>query len=495
LGGAALGILVDAASENGQMLDMLHGQLDNARKSVSQLLQENEQLKKQIEQVKLELKLERQSKFATNQQKQEGTDTEEASSDASDPEAPAAEEPKKKRGAPVGHPGWFRATPTEYDWDIDVPAPQRCPHCQGRVSIFDSLAAVDHLQEDIIDGMYRVVCYQHQAGCCDDCGAWVQQAGKGEILPSRIGPHLRSKAVYLRNVIGISYRKVPRAIEEMFGITFTPATLIGFETMLAEKAEPVVEDIAKKLGSSDGPVHADETYWTLNGNRSYYWVHGDEKFIHFQFDTSRAGQVSRDILGDDFTGTLVTDCYSGYFAHVAGAKQKCLAHLARRAGDWQKLTEEGSLDFAFFEDIKQFVKRGCNFHRLRREGKLSDEEQATEKAWLREELLRLEMCDVSHEKTLTLQARLLRHHGEWLVFLDDPRVPPTNNLAERALRPLVVLRKITFGHRSSAGAKRMAKIMTVGETARRHGHRASDIYFELYTRPPNRVLRRLYAAA
>jgi hypothetical protein len=41
----------------------------------------------------------------------------------------------------------------------------------------------------------------------------------------------------------------------------------------------------------------------------------------------------------------------------------------------------------------------------------------------------------------------------------------------------------------------MAAIMTVGETARRHGHRASDIFFKLYTRPPNRVLRDLYAAA
>ncbi|MCA9172368.1 MAG: transposase, partial [Planctomycetales bacterium] len=201
------------------------------------------------------------------------------------------------------------------------------------------------------------------------------------------------------------------------------------------------------------------------------------------------------ILSDDFTGTLVTDCYSGYAASVAGAKQKCLSHLARTARDWQKLTEVDSIDFTFFEDIKQFVKRGCNFHRRRREKKLSLKKQVAEKAWLRAELLRLETCHVSHEKAITLQARLLKHHDEWLVFLDDPRVPPTNNLAERALRPLVVLRKITFGSRSDAGATRMAKLMTVGETARRHGHRASDIYFKLYTRPPDRVLRQLYASA
>jgi len=86
-----------------------------------------------------------------------------------------------------------------------VPAPSRCPHCQGRVTPQTSLPPVEHMQEDII--------------------------------------------------------------EEMHGITFTPAALIGFETMLADKGESVVDDIAKKLASSDGPVHADETYWTTNGFR------------------------------------------------------------------------------------------------------------------------------------------------------------------------------------------------------------------------------------
>ena len=281
-------------------------------------------------------------------------------------------------------------------------------------------------RQNKIENVYRVVCYRHEAACCDDCGKWVEQAGKDEILNSRIGPYLRSRAVWLRNVIGISYRKIPQIIEEMHGITFTPAALIGFETMLAERAEPLVDDIAKKLASSDGSVHADETFWTTDGARTFFWVHGDEKYIHFQYDTSRAGQVSRDILGDDFTGTLVTDCYSGYAASAAGAKQKCLAHLARRArrptpsvGARQKLTEADSIDFAFFEDIKQFVKRACNFPRRRREKKLSRKKQAVEKAWLRAELLRLETCDVSHQKAITLQARLLRHPGEWLVFLDD----------------------------------------------------------------------------
>ena len=488
LGGAALGTLVLLANEQEQSRRALHASLDAERARGDRLFAENQRLQKELDQVKLELKLERQNKFATNKQKQDSGDT----ADAPNASAAASTTEKKKRGAPVGHPGWFRKTPTQYDWAVDVAAPKRCPHCDGTVRVLDKASATKHLQEDIIDGRYRVVLYRHEAACCEACGQAAQKPGDGEILNSRIGPHLRSMAMYLRNVIGISYRKIPQAIEELFGITFTPAALIGFETMLADKAKPIVDDIAKKLGSSDDAVHADETYWTLNGDRAYYWVHCDARFAHFQFDTSRSGQVSRDVLGEHFTGTLVTDCYAGYEAHSAGAKQKCQAHLARTARDWQKLTTAGSADFAFFEAIREFVQNGCRFHRLRGNGELTEAQQVAEKIWLRERLQQLIAYQVSHEKALTLQKRILKHQHEWLVFLDDPQVPPTNNLAERALRPLVVLRKITFGHRSEAGAIRMARLMTVAETAKRHGHRPSDIYYRLFTQPPGRVLRLLY---
>mgnify|MGYP002725933325 CR=1 FL=1 len=96
-------------------------------------------------------------------------------------------------------------------------------------------------------------------------------------------------------------------------------------------------------------------------------------------------------------------------------------------------------------------------------------------------------------KAATLQGRIIRHADEWLVFVDDPRVPPTNNQAERDLRPLVVLRNIIFGHRGETGALRMGKLMTVGETAKRHGRRPTEIFYRMYTRPPNAVLGYLYA--
>ena len=347
LGGAALGTLALAANDGEETRDQFHRQLDAERERANRLFAENELLKRQLAQAKLELKLERQTKFATNQQKQA-----DPNAAAAQPAGQSAPTGKCKRGAPVGHPGRYRPTPTHYDVLVEVAAPKCCPHCQGPVSEYSSRPKRDHFQEDLIAGRSHVTLFRRPQARCRQCRRWVQQPGKGEILGSMIGPHLRSMAIYLRHEIGVTCRKVPRAIMDLFGFRFTPAALLGFEKIFSRKAEPVVEDVRKKMASTDGAVHADETYWTLDGQRSYFWVHATDRYIHFQFDTSRAGEVSRDLLGEDFPGTLVTDCYSAYDAQGAKAKQKCLSHLARTARDWQKLTEAGSPDYRFFDQIK-----------------------------------------------------------------------------------------------------------------------------------------------
>jgi transposase len=475
------------ANQSGDSLDGLHRQLDATRKSVSDLVAENESLKREIERLKLELKIERQTKYATNRQRQADAAQNQLS------RIPSQTEPRK-RGAPVGHPGWFRATPTKYDALVEVAAPTDCPHCGGPVSVYTSQDPADHLQEDLVAGRHHVTLFRHPQARCRSCRRWVQKAGGGEIIGSMIGPRLRAAAVYLHTGIGISLRKVPRALADLFEFRFTPAALIGFEKLLATDALPMADDIRKKIAASDGAVHADETYWTLDGKRAYYWLHATEQYIHFQFDTTRAGEVSRELLGVDFAGTLVTDCYSAYDAHGAKAKQKCLSHLARTARDWQKLAPADSPDYWFFETVRKWVTRGCDFHRGRQH--LSARAQAEEKSWLRAELQRLRNCPLSHDKATTLQERINRYADCWLVFLDDPRVPPTNNHAERCLRPLVILRKITFGHRTRWGATMMARLMTIQETAKRHGRRALDVLYRLATVAgefPDALLRYIYA--
>ena len=484
IGGASLGMLVQIANTGEEQRRHLHRQLDGRDKSNSELVAQVVRLEAELEQVKLELRLERQNKFATNKQKFDA-DPAPATANSTDKQGLG------KRGAPVGHLGWHRKTPTQYDVRIDVLAPKRCPHCDSRnIAAYASQDATEHLQEDVVDGQYHVTLFTHPSARCRDYRKWVQKPGKGEILGSRIGPHVRAMAIYLRNEIGVSYRKVSRAIKDLLGFEFTPAALIGFEKLLAQHAEPVVEDIQKKIACTEGAVHADETYWTLDGDRAYYWVHTTEDFVHFEFSTTRSGEVSRNILGDDLVGTLVTDCYGGYEAQNAGAKQKCLAHLARTACDWQKLTSLGTPDFEFFSRIREWVKKGCHYHK--QQSAWAQSTCRKHRKWLEDEMAALQQLPLKHAKAITLQGRIIKHAQSWLVFTRDSRVPPTNNLAERTLRPLVIMRKICFGNRSLEGGKRLAAIMSVKDTARRHGHNPLHVFYRLFTQPPDKVMRSLY---
>jgi len=97
------------------------------------------------------------------------------------------------------------------------------------------------------------------------------------------------------------------------------------------------------------------------------------------------------------------------------------------------------------------------------------------------------------ERAARLQKRIRRYHAQWLTFVEHPGVAPTNNLAEQALRPLGILRKLTFGSRTRAGAKRQGRMMTVIETAKRQGRGVRKFLLALFTMPTNRAMRAMYA--
>ena len=100
---------------------------------------------------------------------------------------------------------------------------------------------------------------------------------------------------------------------------------------------------------------------------------------------------------------------------------------------------------------------------------------------------------VDSQRAARLQKRLCRYHDEWLTFLDHPGVSPTNNLAEQALRAIVILRKLTFGSRTRAGAKRLGVMMTVIETAKRQGKNVLKFLLALLTMSSNQARRAMYA--
>ena len=481
LGGAALGTLVLAASRQTEWTGALHRQVDALRGQIASQAQVIQDLTARNEQLQRELTAERQKQFKRKKEEPVKAETPDI----------GAGQGGKKRGAPVGHPGWHRKRPVEFDRLLEVSAPRECPQCGASVKARPDRPVHDHLQEDWIEGRRIVACYRHEAGRCRKCRRWVQQAGPGELLRAMLGPSLRATSLFLRYDIGLPTRKVVRVVAGLAQFDFVPASLLRFERHAARKAKPLAQDVAEKLRSCDAN-HADETHYRINGEHAFAWFHGNENLAHFHITATRSGQVSRTILGSDYQGGLVTDCYGGYDRHQTRRKQKCLAHLKRSAQDWRKLLPPEAHDSrAFFDAVTQWVKRGCKWHRTwRNDSGPAKDHEAQE---LRSELERLQKMPADHARAARLQKRLRRYGQEWLTFLDHPGISPTNNLAEQALRPLVILRKLTFGSRTQAGARRLGTMMTVIETAKRQGQDVVNLLNALLTTSSNQAMRAMYA--
>lgn len=482
LGGAALGTLVETADEQTEWTDSLWRQIDALRAENTAKYQKIEALSAENEQLRRELKAERQKQF-------------EATSKVEEEQAPSSQEKvaPKKRGAPMGHPGWFRPTPTHFDRIIFVPAPNRCPHCTAVVRVRPDLPPDDHPQEDFIDGQPMTTCYRHEAGRCTNrrCRRWVQQPGKGEVLRAKIGPEMRARGLFLRFDIGLSTRKVVSAVTGLDSLSFTPGALLGFEKQAAKKAARLAHDVANKLRACD-VNHADETYYRIDAKPAYVWFHGNEHLAHFYISGTRSGKISRKILGKDYAGGLVTDCYAGYNRHATKIKQRCVQHLKTTAKNWLKvISDKAVASRHFFDDVIAWTRRCCRWYRSRKAAPRPAKDR--EAAWLRNEQARLESVALDSEKAKTLQGRIRRYTKEWLTFLEHPGVPPTNNLAEQAVRFLVVLRKVTFGSRTRAGARRLGAMLTVIQTAKRQEKNVIRFLVALCALTPNEAVRAMYA--
>jgi hypothetical protein len=129
----------------------------------------------------------------------------------------------KRRGAPVGHPGWHRREPDHIDQTILVPAPTVCRHCQN-----DDLQPYpekyEHVQEDIVlVPRTRSTKYAHDQCWCPTCRRPVYQLGEGELAGCQIGPVTRAVATHLRYDLQIPYRKVQHILQNLFGMPLVPA--------------------------------------------------------------------------------------------------------------------------------------------------------------------------------------------------------------------------------------------------------------------------------
>lgn len=436
--------------------ERFRSRLDTAYRRIRELEKENDELKAKLKTV-------HSKQFKSNKK-------------------PNSQQPKgNHRGAPKGHPGWFRKKPGHIDKTVMVPAPDVCPHC-GKKELSVVTKIKEHLQEDIILApQTHVINFRHHQAFCSKCNRAVIQLADGEIANSHIGPTTRSLAVFLRYGLGIPYRKVQELFKVAFNMPMVPATAMAFDRKAACLGDPIYNDLKEKLKLLSS-AHADETHWRENGINHYVWYGGNEELAFFHIDRSRSSQVATSIFGNRFEGVLNTDGYAGYNAVNAYKRQSCLAHLIRKAKEIiqqiEQMENRDKTAIRFCNKIIELFKDACYANKT-----IKKYPHLQKKRYY----ARLNKICKSKQKNKDAEAfrqRLLdpgREYDRLFIFMDHSEVSPTNNQAEQSLRNLVIFRKICFGTRSPEGSHSHSVLPSLLLTAKRQGVHPLSFFTTLFS--------------
>ena len=251
-------------------------------------------------------------------------------------------------------------------------------------------------------------------------------------------------------------------MDEVFGVPMSVGTISQSEqATTAVVAAPVEE--ARAYVHEQAVAHLDETSWRQGAKRAWLWVAVTSLVTVFLVRLSRGSQVARELLGERFSGILVTDRYSAYNWYPVRWRQLCWAHLLR---DFEAMRGRGGaseeIGAALLAQVHQMFTW---WHRVC-DGTLQRSTFRSYMSPLRREVERLldagSRCGVPTTAG-TCRDILKRREALW-TFVQVEGVEPTNNTAERSIRPGVQRRKISFGTQSEAGSRFVESMMTVVAT-------------------------------
>ena len=378
----------------------------------------------------------------------------------------------RKRGAQKGHPGSYRALLDEAQVDeiVDCAPPVVC-ECGGAVRV-DADEPVRHQVFDAPVVRAHVSEYRLHAGCCTACGR-PQRARLPAGVPSgQIGP----RALALVGVLGTRYHltqmKIRDLLAQLLGVDFSVGAISQAHGKVAQALQEPLREVAAQVAQA--PVkQVDETSWPREGGGNWAWGLVTPRLVSFSLLPSRGRHAAVSLLGEQPGGVVVSDRYAVYDYVDVQQRQVCWAHLLR---DFARIGQRAGLAGRIGRGL---LGAGHVLFRWRHQGR-SAERFAPLRRRLRR-LLEQGGAQTQCPRTARTCANVLRLWPALWAFLDDPAVPPTNNDAERALRPLVLKRKISGPTRSRRGDDFIARAYSVVESCRRQGRDALDFMMQAVT--------------
>ena len=386
------------------------------------------------------------------------------------------EEQKKKPGGQPGHQGKTRKGFGRVD-RYQISQPEICQRC-GSTELSEVISLQTQQVACLVAKPIEVVEYQTQSCKCLECGEVVQGIPPEGIVPGQdLNINLQALLVWLGNYGHLSYEKQQELVWELGAIEIGTGTLQKTNQRVAAAIEPAIHDLWE-WATQQPNVHVDETPWCVMGVKEWLWTASGKGFCLFHAADTRGRVELETMLGTEFAGVLSSDDFSVYNGCSVQAQQKCLAHLLRHFKKVLGLPGKNNnaiVATVFIDLINEAFKQ----HRLWREqGDLLVYCQwATEFKPRLNQALQSWLGQTGYAAGLLLKS--LRDKAEqWWYFLDDPNVPPDNNLAERSLRLAVTKRKVCGGSRSMTRFKQTANLLSVIQTCRFQARSAMTFFRE-----------------
>lgn len=365
----------------------------------------------------------------------------------------------KTPGRKAGHVGVTRVKPRTIDRVVELEL-TRCPDCHHTVGA--SQGVVEHIQEDIIPAHVEVTCFKKHRYWCPGCSKVITAPPAPEEIPnSYVGPNVLVQTVLLKYHHGLPFNKISELFASLAGLQVTEGALAKSLQRMSEWIHVETDVILTSIRASP-LIHMDETGWNVSGVRHWLWAAVNKQLAYYRIERSRGAKIPKEILPEKYGGILVTDFYSAY-NKLSGRKQRCLVHLERE------------MHRCFLRDqSEEYVKHHKILKRIiqdARELKASQKKFSLVRYLKKVSLLRRRLlhwaCRQHENKNLKrLSQRFMKHALEMLTFLEEPEVPADNNLAERMIRPHVIIRNRSFQNRSDAGAKAHETLMSLLHTLR-----------------------------
>lgn len=378
---------------------------------------------------------------------------------------------KKQPGRAPGHPPQFRQPPAVVDHEITVPL-SGCPHCQGELS---GVTACEQIIEDlppIRPVVFKVTTWRGHCSQCGDVRSThpLQTSTATGAAGTHLGPRAQALAISLSHRSGLSMRRTCEALKVLCGLSLSPGGLAQLLQRTAGHLNDQYEQIKQTIRQSEA-VFADETSWYVNEPGWWLWIFTSPTTTLYRVEKSRGSGIVLDTLGDQFRGTLVSDCLSTYDP-IQCRKHKCIAHHLRALG----------------ERKEELAKRGIESNYLMLWKVLLQDVIATwtQRPQLAQDAFALKVLQIQRgvdnllsrspqqAEEIKFRNRLEKQKDHLLGCLAQPAAEPTNNRAERDLRPAVIDRKLSCGNKTQAGKEAWEVLRSITVTTVKRGQDLVD---------------------